>query len=61
MQNKIGLIIIIVFFLTLLISIKRSRKGLWAKDTSQNSRMFTLRAVLFIAVILLYLFFSLVR
>jgi len=60
MQNKIGTIIIIIFFLTLLLYIKHSRKRLWAKG-GRNSRIFTIRAVLLIIVILVFLFFSLVR
>lgn len=61
MQNKIGVIIIIIFFLTLLLYIKHSRKRLWAKDPSRNSRIFTIRAVLLIVAILVFLFFSLAR
>ncbi|MFP9098931.1 hypothetical protein ACLI09_07745 [Flavobacterium sp. RHBU_24] len=61
MQNKIGIIVIIVFFLMLLFYIKHSRKHLWAKDPSRNSRMYTIRAALLIVVVLVFLFFSLLR
>ncbi|MCW4470710.1 hypothetical protein OGH69_17190 [Flavobacterium sp. MFBS3-15] len=51
----------IIFLLTLLLSVKQSRKNLWRQDTSRNSRMYTFRAVFVIVVLIVFLFFSMVR
>ncbi|AWH85554.1 hypothetical protein HYN59_10725 [Flavobacterium album] len=61
MVYKFLLIICIIFLLTLLLSVKHSRRRLWQQDKTRNSRMYTLRAVLLIIVLILFLFFSLVR
>lgn len=51
----------IIFLLTLLLSVKQSRKKLWQQDRSRNSRMYTLRALFLIVVLIVFLFFSMVR
>ena len=51
----------IIFLLTLLLSVKQSRKRLWEQDRSRNSRIYTLRAIFVIVVLILFLFFSMVR
>lgn len=51
----------IIFLLTLLLSVKQSRKRLWEQDKSRNSRMYTFRAIFLIMVLIIFLFFSMVR
>lgn len=51
----------IIFLLTLLLSVKQSRKRLWKQDKSRNSRMYTFRAIFLIMVLIIFLFFSMVR
>ncbi|MFP9114952.1 hypothetical protein ACLI1A_13530 [Flavobacterium sp. RHBU_3] len=50
-----------IFFLTLMLSITQSRKRLWAKDNTVYRRTVTIRALLLLAVIVIFLFFSLFR
>lgn len=62
MLYKFALIIIIVFFLTLLLGIKLSRKQLWAaNNNSRNIKIFTFRSIVMIVAIVLFLVFSLLR
>jgi hypothetical protein len=61
MQPRLLLILTIVFLLTLLLSIVQSRKRLWARDPRPGTKLFTWRGVFIIAVIILFLFFSLIR
>ena len=61
LQYKLALILIIIFLLTLLVSIRRSQKKLWRADNSRNSRMFTWRSIAVISIILLFVVFSLFR
>lgn len=51
----------IIFLLTLLLSVKQSRRRLWEQDKSRNSRIYTFRAVFIIVVLIIFLFFSMVR
>jgi hypothetical protein len=61
MVNKSLLLITMVFFLTLLLSVVQSRRRLWQANASRNSRIFTFRAIVILVVIVLFLFFTLVR
>ncbi|WP_294822098.1 hypothetical protein [uncultured Flavobacterium sp.] len=51
----------IIFLLTLLLSVTQSRKRLWQQEKTRNSRIYTLRAIIFIAALIVFLFFSMVR
>ncbi|MFP9117054.1 hypothetical protein ACLI08_04610 [Flavobacterium sp. RNTU_13] len=61
MINKLLTLLVIIFFLTLLLSVKHSRKGLWQRNNTRNSRLYTFRAYIVLALIVLFLFFSLFR
>ena len=58
MIYKLGLIILIVFFLTVLVSLLRSRRPLRA-SAARNSRMMTWRSIVIITIIVMVLVFSL--
>lgn len=55
------LILTIIVMATLLVSVLKSRKGLWRNDNRLNIRMLTLRSVLVIFAIIIFLIFSLLR
>nr|WP_322625440.1 hypothetical protein [uncultured Flavobacterium sp.] len=61
MINKLLTLFIIIFFLTLVLGILKSRKPLWARQNTLHSRLATLRALIVIGLIVLFLFFSLFR
>lgn len=59
MPFKLLKIFLIIVFLTLAISILDSRRRLWANN--RNGRGFTLRGLLILGIIILFLVFSLLR
>lgn len=59
MPFKLLQIFLIIVFLTLVISILDSRKKLW--NTNRNGRAFTLRGIIILGIIILFLVFSLLR
>jgi len=61
MLKKFVLIVTIIVFLTLMLGIIQSRKRLWKHHNNRNSRIFTLRGIIIIGVIILFLVFSLFR
>jgi hypothetical protein len=61
MVYKLLTIFVMIFFLTLMLSVVHSRKRLWAKDGTIYRRTVTVRALLLLVVIVLFLFFSLLR
>jgi hypothetical protein len=61
MQTKILLFLAIIVLITLMLFIKHSSRRLWQKDNSLNSRIFTWRSIALIIIIILFLFFSLIR
>ncbi|MEL1242992.1 hypothetical protein AAEO56_01850 [Flavobacterium sp. DGU11] len=61
MVYKYLLVIIIIFLLTLLLSVVQSRKRLWRANASRNARIFTLRAIFVLVILVIFLFFSLAR
>ncbi|MES2486954.1 MAG: hypothetical protein V4581_13545 [Bacteroidota bacterium] len=61
MLKKIVLLFTIIVCLTLILDIIKSRKRLWKDRNNRNSRIFTIRGIIIISVILLFLVFSLFR
>ncbi|MFP5437492.1 MAG: hypothetical protein ACLGH8_06900 [Bacteroidia bacterium] len=61
MITKLLTLFVIIFFLTLVLGILKSRRPLWATQNSIHSRLFTIRALIVIGLIVLFLFFSLFR
>ncbi|KOS06044.1 hypothetical protein AM493_08325 [Flavobacterium akiainvivens] len=59
MPFKLLQIFLILVFVTLVISILDSRRRLWA--TNRNGRAFTVRGIILLGVIILFLVFSLLR
>jgi hypothetical protein len=61
MIYKLLTLLVIIFFLTLVLGILKSRRPLWEKHNTLHSRLATVRALLVIGLIVLFLFFSLFR
>jgi hypothetical protein len=59
MAYKLLTLLLIIVFLTLALSIRDSRRKLWA--TNRNGRAFTIRGVILLGIIILFLVFSLLR
>ena len=60
MQTKVTLLFSIVILVVLVVYIKDSRKRLW-QNNSRQGRFLTIRSLLLIAVVIVILFFSLLR
>jgi len=61
MLKKFALIFAIIICLTLILDILRSRKRLWKERNTRNSRIFTVRGIIIIGILILFLVFSLFR
>ncbi|MGV3460904.1 MAG: hypothetical protein ACO1N9_10680 [Flavobacterium sp.] len=59
MQYKIVLLLAIVMLIVLMLYIRDSRKRLW--QGNRQAKVFTLRSLLLIGVVILFLVFSLLR
>lgn len=61
MQTKLLLILLIVVMLMIYVFVQRSRKQLWQKENTLHSRIITLRSIVMIAIVILFLVFSVLK